>query len=106
MEILNYTPHTVNIVNAEGEKIMDFPSVGEARCAQETKVIGTLGLVPITSTEFGEVSGLPEEKEGTYYIVSRLVRQALANRKDLLVPNDMMRNSEGQIVGCKSLASN
>lgn len=104
--ILNYTPHTVNIIDAEGNKIQDFPSQGEARCKQETTSVGTIGNVPITSTTFGEVTGLPEEKEGTYYIVSRLIRQALPGRRDLLVPNDMVRDEQGRIVGCKSLANN
>lgn len=104
--ILNYTPHTVNIIDAEGNKIKDFPSQGEARCQQTTKAVGIIGNVPITSTTFGEVTGLPEEQEGTCYIVSRLIRQALPGRSDLLVPNDMIRDEVGRIIGCKSLANN
>lgn len=104
--ILNYTPHTVNIIDSEGNKIQDFPSQGEARCQQTTKDVGIIGNVPITSTTFGEVTGLPGEQEGTYYIVSRLIRQALPDRNDLLVPNDMVRDEAGRIIGCKSLANN
>ena len=106
MTILNYTPHTVNIVNSGGEKIQDFPPMGEARCRQTTKVIGNITGIPITSATFGEVEGLPKEVEGTYYIVSRLIRQALPNRKDLLVPNELVRDEKGKIIGCKSLAEN
>ncbi|MCD3245247.1 hypothetical protein G8S21_04695 [Clostridium botulinum C] len=104
--ILNYTPHTVNIIDSEGNKIQDFPSQGEARCQQTTTTAGMIGNIPITSTSFGEVTGLPEETEGTYYIVSRLIRQALPVRNDLLVPNDMIRDEVGRIIGCKSLANN
>lgn len=104
--ILNYTPHTVNIIDQEGNQIQDFPSQGEARCQQTTKAVGVIGSVPITSTTFGEVTGLPKETEGIYYIVSRLIRQALPQRMDLLVPNDMVRDETGKIIGCRSLANN
>jgi hypothetical protein len=104
-KIINLTPHLVNIV-LENEETIKFSPVGNARCKQETKNIGLINGIPITSTSFGEVEGLPEEKEGIYYIVSRLVMSACGNRKDLLVPNDIVRDKEGKIIGCKSLANN
>ena len=104
--ILNYTPHTVNIIDTEGNKLQDFPPTGEARCQQSTVVAGTIGDIPITSTSFGFVVGLPNEQEGTYYIVSRLIRQVLPNRADLLVPNEIIRDDVGRVIGCKSLAIN
>ena len=105
--ILNYTPHDVNVVNSEEKVIITYESVGEARCEQETTVIGYINNIPITETSFGEVYGLPEPKENTFYIVSRLVRQALPDREDLLVPNDVVRDATNKtIIGCKSLASN
>ncbi|MBD8045821.1 hypothetical protein [Clostridium faecium] len=104
IEILNYTPHTVNII--QQGKVKNLVSVGNARCIQETKKIGEINNIPITSTTFGQVEGLPEEKEGVYYIVSRLILQACPQRRDLLVPNDIVRDEEGKIIGCKSLANN
>lgn len=109
-KILNYTPHTVNLITEEGA-IVDFASVGVARCSQKTTPVTTLETegykIPITTTTFGEVEGLPtESKEGVFYIVSRLVMSACTHRKDLLVPNDMVRDEEGKIIGCKSLANN
>lgn len=104
--ILNYTPHTVNIIDLEGKVIQDFPSVGEIRCKQTNEQIGQINNIPISSTCFGEVIGLPKEQKGTYYIVSRLVKQACPSRQDLLVPNELVRNDKGQIIGCKSLANN
>lgn len=104
MKILNFTPHTVNLIK-EGEPLI-FISVGEARCTQTTVKVGEINGIPITSTKFGEVEGLPREQEGFCLIVSRLVRQALPERKDLLVPNEVVRDEEGKIIGCKSLANN
>lgn len=105
MEILNYTPHQVNIILSTGE-IQSFQSVGNARCKQESKIVSTIANIPVSQTTFGEVEGLPKEQEGIYYIVSRLIIQALPSRKDLLVPNDIVRDNKGQIIGCKSLANN
>ena len=39
----------------------------------------------------------------TFYIVSQLVKSALPNRSDLLVPAEMVRDEKGAIIGCKSL---
>ena len=39
----------------------------------------------------------------TFYIVSQLVKSALPNRSDLLVPAEMVRDEKGVILGCKSL---
>lgn len=105
MKILNYTPHTVNIILESGE-IYNFLSVGNARCVQTTVQVGEINNIPITSTEFGEVEGLPQEQKGIYYIVSRLILQALPQRRDLLVPNEVVRDEKGKIIGCKSLANN
>ena len=54
-------------------------------------------------TVFGEPEGLPDFKDGVFYVVSQLVKSALPNRKDLLVPAEVVRDEKGQIIGCKSL---
>ncbi len=100
MEILNFTPHAVNLITAE--KTMTFEPKGLVRLKALTVSAGQLGEVPLTKTEFGEPEGLPEFKEGTYYIVSQLVKSALPNRPDLLVPAELVRDEQGAIVGCKS----
>jgi hypothetical protein len=38
-----------------------------------------------------------------YYIVSAMVRAALPDRKDLLVPSQQVRDDAGRVVGCKTL---
>lgn len=54
----------------------------------------------ICRQEFGEVEGLPEEKEGVIYVVSALVLAA-SDRKDLVAPAtghpDCIRNEKGLI---------
>jgi hypothetical protein len=103
-QILNLTPHEITLVNAEGEVVTRIsPSGGLVRLAARTVSAGTLAGIPVSRTEYGEPEGLPEEKPGVFLIVSQLVKSALTHRTDLLVPAEMVRDSAGKILGCKSL---
>ena len=105
MKILNYTPHEINLILKNGREIK-FPSIGEARCKQTQSIFKYIGEIPIAFITVGEVEGLPDRKENVYYIVSRVVMQNCPNRRDLLVPNEIIRDETGKIIGCKSLANN
>ena len=102
--IINLTPHDIFILNGEDRLVKVFASKGVVRLSQNTEVCEPIEGVRTTRTAFGEVMGLPQYKEGIYYIVSRLVKQARPKRPDLLVPNEIVRGSHGQIIGCKSLS--
>ena len=107
IKIINLTQHNVNIVNKEGKIIKVFePSGIVARCTQSTTTLGKINDIPITQSTFGEVEGLPQEEKNTFFIVSRLVLSACKDRHDLLVPNELIRDENGNIIGCKSLANN
>ena len=101
--IKNLTPHDVRILDDNNEVVVAMVSEGIARVSSETQVVDTLNGVPIPETVFGEVTGLPPETEGTYYIVSRMVASAASERHDLLVPGLQVRDEQGRVVGCKSL---
>lgn len=96
--IINLTPHDINIVDGE-----TFESQGSARVKVESKCIDSKCGVNIYNTQYGEVEGLPEQKKGTYYIVSMLVKQALPKRNDLFSPSGLVRDEQGRIIGCKGL---
>lgn len=104
--IINKTPHPVNIVNPDGSFIHTLGRCEEAdliRLAVNTKPGDSIDGLPTTVTVFGEPTGLPEYEEGTFYVVSQLVKGALPERKDLLVPAEVLRDDQGNIIGCKSL---
>ncbi len=101
--IINKTPHDVTIVDYNNNIINTMKSSGQIRLAAITKKVGTINNVPISKTEFGEPEGLPEFKKDRYYIVSQLVKKALPNRTDLLVPAELVRDDNGNIIGCRSL---
>lgn len=101
--IINKTPHDVNIVDAEGEKIKTFKSEGTIRLSSQIERINQIGDVPISKTKYGEPEGLPEYQKGIYYIVSQLVKNAIPGRVDFLVPAEVMRDDSGKVLGCLSL---
>ena len=109
-ELINLTPHAVMICNENGEVKVTIPASGElARVEQETVKTTTYFkegdfTFPVTRNTYGQVYGLPEQKDDKAYIVSRQVADAAAGRTDLFVPNETIRNSDGVIVGCLSLA--
>ena len=111
MEIINLTPHDVNIV-LESSVVTITKSGVVARCAQQTEQVDVLqyssanAIIPITKTSYGEIIDLPEQKENVYYIVSRLVMSAASGRTDLLVPNGLVRDDNGNVIGCESLSNN
>lgn len=94
------------MILSEEEAPVTFNSQGIVRRTQTTEQAGYLGNIPLSKTSFGEVEGLPEYKEGVYYIVSRMIRDALPDRQDLLVPEGIVRDEIGNIIGCKALAIN
>ena len=104
--IINLTPHPVNLLDVDANVVITFYSEGLARCYQNDIIIGKLNKdIILTKTSYGEVIGLPKQSPRTFYIVSRLVLNACAGKRhDLLVPNQLIRDSEGQIVGCRSFS--
>ena len=104
--IKNLTPHTVTIIQREGTGEYDviLPTGVIPRLSTKTIQVGAVDGIPLTSTVFGEVQDMPDAVQDVYLIVSRMVLAALPNRSDLLVPNELVRDSKGQIIGCRSLA--
>lgn len=114
--IKNFTPHDVTIVDSNNNLVATFKPEGLVRLSTKTVSDSPIGIIPTTKTEFGQPDGLPDFVEGVFYIVSQLVKNALPNRTDLLVPSEVVRLTEdklddngnillskGTIIGCKSL---
>lgn len=107
-KFVNLTPHVLHIYDAEGEKVILAiePSIPAARCAFQSKQVGTRGGVPLFAMTFGEVRWLPAPKKDTIYIVSMLVRNAVPHRTDVASPGELIRDPKGQVIGSKGLAVN
>lgn len=127
--VVNLTPHNINFVkpfNVEigrdkigtpeyitEERTYTLPPSGQvARCKVDREKIDSVWTedidgwditLPITKSKFGEVEGLPEPQEGMIYIVSNLVAQAVPHREDVFFPDDLVRDANGNIIGCRAL---
>lgn len=105
MSVINKTPHAVNIVDANGSITKTYDK-GDSQIRLAVKTVADEPLTdgtPTSKTQFGDPEGLPDFQEGVFYIVSQLVKNALPNRTDLLVPAEVVRDNAGNIIGCKSL---
>lgn len=101
MKIINLTPHAVTI----GDRTIQ-PSGTVARVSQRNTPVGDFDGIPLVVGTYGDTVGLPDQQEGVFFIVSALLRVANPNRRDIGSPADLVRNAEGQIVGCLALEVN
>ena len=102
-KIRNFTPHVVSVILSD--KRISFASEGVARVSTDTVPMGAIHGIPVIRQTFGEVVGLPDPEQDTYFIVSRLVAQAIPLRTDLLVPSQLYRDADGVVVGCLAFES-
>src|SRR5690606_42059691 len=99
--IVNLTPHEINF--RAGGRSLYLPSSGTARIQMKKEKIGEIDGIPVNRTIPGKVEGLPEEQEGVVYIVSRVVVEAMPDRKDLFFPDELIRDEKGRVIGCSAL---
>lgn len=107
----NLTPHEVCVYKLNGVT-PDLDLVIEAGGAvarvscEYMKVDKTVEGVDMYRTVFGEVTGLPDYEEGVYLLVSAMVREALPLRSDLVSPGQLLRDDNGNVIGCLGLVGN
>lgn len=106
MRLRNFTPHSIDFI-VDGEVKLSLPSEGVIRLKTQEEVMGNLYLdevqIPLMKTVYGEVMDLPPYEEGTILIVSPITVSACPDRDDLYCPYGLIRDSQGNIIGCKGL---
>ena len=101
MNIINLTPHAINIINGDTATKID-PSGTVARVS--VQVVATDNPMLYTQ-QYGDVQDLPAPQDNTIYIVSALVLARVPNRTDIYAPltAQAIRNDTGQIIGVPGL---
>lgn len=105
VNIINLTPHAINIISEEGTKTIE-PSGKLARVQTELHYTGSRHGIEFFCSIFGDIEGLPEEKDNHIFIVSGMVLSAIigaTTRDDVFAPADLVMDNEGKIIGCKGL---
>lgn len=90
IKFVNCTPHNIKIVDEKNHDkiILELPPSGiSPRVNSEIVETKTIDGIPFTKMDYSEVSNLPEEKQNTMFIVSKMVADACPERKDLCNPN-------------------
>lgn len=110
VDVINLCPHDLHVLHANGLRTVLPRAEKPARCMVESVRDGELTLngqtVPIHVSRFGAVYDLPDPRPDTYFVVSRPVAEACDHlRTDVLVVDDIVRSSDGTIIGCRAFAS-
>lgn len=107
---VNLTPHTVRLLNQQEQVQWVLPPCERpARATPHRQTVTAVSGVQILGRESEPrtVRNLPEPEQGTVYIVSRMVRDALyqlgQERPDVMVPTLYTYDSSGAIYGCRGL---
>lgn len=99
--LVNLTPHPINVILDDESNITINPNGVAPRCS----AANTLVAPGFTKSVLGEVTGLPDKKDGVLLIVGALVRTACPDRDDLIGPDTSptgaVRNDAGQIIGVR-----
>jgi hypothetical protein len=106
VEIINYTPHTLNIFSADKtEIILQIPHAPDNQIPRVKEVAnhaGEINEIPVISKKYLGTENLPESRENCYLIVSLLVLQANPGRTDLICPDTgagAVRDNAGNLLG-------
>lgn len=123
MQLINATPHEVKIHATRtrtGEfslhEVVALPA-GELvlRCQEQRNHAGefymdgvsiTLSRLEcgaVTAVQGGSEVPVPEPQDGVVYVVSALVRLASPHRTDFLSPGPLIRDEDGNVIGCQGL---
>ena len=79
-QLINLTPHPVNVIMDDGSNITIDPSGVVPRCSAANTVVAP----GFTQSILGDVTGLPAQQDGVLLIVGALVRSACPDRDDLI----------------------
>ena len=104
VRLINLTPHEVNILGEDDRPILTLHSEGVLRLSEKRTKVGEVSGIPVFHKEYGEAE-LPPKEEGVFYIVSLPVAQAFPSRSDLLVPDQLVRDEKGRVIGARSFST-
>lgn len=102
--LVNLTPHTLNIVAADGSIIDIQPSGNIARVAAISSIVAAVNGINVSRQIFGNIMDLPDAQDGVIYIVSRMVKDRVPDRDDVMVPGAPFRDADGKIIGAWGLS--
>lgn len=104
MQIVNKTPHALNVSLADGSVRTIQPTLPAPRVSTKRIALDPVDGIPVDAVEYGAVVDLPDAVDGVVLVVSALVASACKGRSDLLIVGEAVRDADGKIIGCKGLS--
>lgn len=95
-KFVNLTPHAIHL---NGEEI---PASGKVVRVEESVETIKPGFQRFTQNTRSVQNQLPDQKLGTFLIVSEMVLRHCNHRGDVVAPGDLIRDSGGRVVGCRT----
>ena len=112
MRFLNLCQHGVGYEDPNGRTII-YRKIGVV--ARSNSTISNAGSIKVDGIEVvlnkinqGDTESLPAPRDGTMYIVSRIIRENNPNRKDLVSPSlkDRVYDEKGDVLYVRSFDTN
>lgn len=105
LKFVNLTPHILNIIAADGSTVYIPPDGNRiARVGSISSIVATVNGININRQTFGKIMDLPDAQDGIIYIVSRMVKDRVPDRADVVVPGVPFRDADGKIIGAWGLS--
>lgn len=98
--VVNLTPHRVSI----GSRVIPAAPAPARIEVTLRRSAADIGGMPAYFEDLGAVTGLPAARPRVTLIVSRMVRDACPERRDLASPVGLVRDASGRVVGAMGLA--
>lgn len=102
--LVNLTPHTLNLIAADGSTVDIPPSGNIARVSSISSIVTTVNGININKQTFGKVMDLPDAQDDVVFIVSRMVKDRVPDRDDVVVPGVPFRDTDGKVIGAWGLS--
>lgn len=101
---VNLTPHPLIILDRDGKSV-SIPATGDvARVSSTDTVVGHINGITIHKVVFGDVVGVPDPRPDTVFLVSRMVKDRISDRDDVMVPGLAVRDSDGRVIGSNGIS--
>jgi len=94
---VNLNHHDLRILTQNGD-LVTIPTSGViARVDYTDHQVEPLNGISVVEPQYGQIIGLPDPRDNTYYIVSSKVRAALGNtaRPDVLCAHNIEKDKKG-----------
>lgn len=105
-KIINGTPHSVVLID-DTDTIIDTIPVSDTIVRLEEQELSIhdsdLHGAPCRYL-YMDRGDLPSVVSGVFWIVSRVVAMVYSDRRDFLVPDRILRDEDGHIIGCRGFA--